>query len=173
MDNEQTQDLSEVETLRAQVAELQALIQSGNQTEIDNQKKIDAAVAKRTTELQKAFDKQLKAANESNAALGESLFKKEVYEAAAKKGVASGALEDVVNRARSVFIVNKGQVTSSNLDSKGQNLTIDSYLDELATSAPHLFGASSGSGATQTKPGQKISGELTSIQKISLGLKRK
>lgn len=98
------------------------------------------------TKLTELSDKYSKAGTKLN----ELTLGNEVVKAAADHGVISSALEDVMFRAKSAFIVDDEGVVKfkeEKLDSAGKPYTVDGWMKEVKTKAPHLFAPSQGTGA--------------------------
>ena len=72
----------------------------------------------------------------------------EVTRVATEHGVLSSALEDVMLRAKNAFIVVDGEVkfNEEKLDAEGKPYSIQSWIQEQKTRAPHLFAPSQGTG---------------------------
>lgn len=103
------------------------------------QKKLDEALSK-TESISKERD-----------ALKSRITASEIARAAAASGVHSTAIDDVVARLGSSFTVdNEGKVkaTEGVIDAKGGALTLEAAIKSLQSTAPHLFGQASGSGAS-------------------------
>jgi hypothetical protein len=119
--------------------------------------KVDDLVNERLTAAKAGFDKEKKALEEERRKLSIQLegllIDNAVRDAATKSGVRSGAVDDVLLRARQVFKVVDGKAVAFDGDkqlfgSTGDPLTVPEYISgKLAEAAPHLFEASQGSGA--------------------------
>jgi hypothetical protein len=88
--------------------------------------------------------------------LSKMLVDNEITKFAAEHGVRTSALEDVLYRGRGLFRVEEGAAVA--FDESGRKvygedavtpLTISGWLGGLANNAPHLFEASTGTGAVQ------------------------
>lgn len=114
-------------------------------------------------QLDEALGKAESVAKERDA-LKSRIAASEIARQAAASGVQSTAIDDVVSRLGSSFTVsNDGKVTATEgvIDSKGSPLTLEAAIKGLQTTAPHLFGQPSGSGASGNRSaGASNSGEL-------------
>lgn len=75
-----------------------------------------------------------------------------IRDAATKAGVRATAIEDALLRGRAVFRLSEGKAVAMDGDKPlfgktGEPMEIAEWIGGLATSAPHLFEASTGSGA--------------------------
>jgi hypothetical protein len=119
--------------------------------------KVDDLVNERVNAAKAGFEKEKKGLEEDrrklNIQLEGLLIDNAVRDAATKCGVRSGAVEDVLLRARQVFKVVDGKAAAFDGDkqlfgSTGDPLTVPEYISSrLADAAPHLFEASQGGGA--------------------------
>lgn len=119
--------------------------------------KLEDMLTARTEAMKKESAKQLaeeKAKSEALAArLSKVLIDDALATAAARKGVLASAIEDVKLRGRNVFRLEHDEVTAYGVDNKpryGKDtkpLSIDEWMDELATQATHLFNPNKGSGS--------------------------
>lgn len=145
--------------------------------------KIDQVLASRTAEMKTGFEKQIgelqAQVKTRDAELERIIVERGIAEAAAKKKVLGTAVEDVIMRGKTVWKLKDGQPVPVEMkDGKeelrygkdGKVLTFETWIDSLATSAPHLFEASAGSGASgkgggasgaQTNPWKKETFNLT------------
>ena len=98
----------------------------------------------------------------------------EVVKAAADHGVISTALEDVVFRAKNAFVVDEEGVVKfkdEKLDSTGKPYTVNGWMQEMKTKAPHLFAPSQGTGAVKPKgSGARVQETRTAAERIASGL---
>lgn len=98
---------------------------------------------------------------------------------ALEAGVMPTAVDDVMLRAKTVFKIVDGKAIP-HVDGKpmygkdGINaMSVDEWIGNLAKSATHLFGQTSGGGAQGSRGSNRNSGaggKLSSLQKISVGL---
>lgn len=145
--------------------------------------KIEDVLKSRTQEMRENYEKQLgelrNKVSAGEAELERIIVERGIAEAAAKKKVLPTAVEDVIMRGKTVWKLKDGKPQPfEQKDGKeelrygkdGKVLTFETWLDQLATSAPHLFEASAGSGAsgkgggapgTQANPWKKESFNLT------------
>jgi hypothetical protein len=123
--------------------------------------KIDQVLASRTSEMKTGYEKQIAELNEQvrkgSAELERIIVERGIAEAAAKKKVLPTAVEDVIMRGKMVWKLKDGvpqpfEIKEGKEELRygkdGKVLTFETWLDSLATSAPHLFEASAGSGAS-------------------------
>lgn len=148
-------------TLHAQVQKLSGV----DTSQVDEL--VKQAVAANTQKLQVAEQTVVTL----QAQLEEVIVSDKLKEAAIKYGVAETAIQDVLNRGKSSFIVKDGKPLPKNgaVDSDGNVLSPEAWVKALTAEAPHLFKPSQGAGAKRplgTPPSQT----LTSGQKISAGL---
>lgn len=145
--------------------------------------KIDQVLASRTQEMKTGYEQKVadleKQVKQRDAELERIIVERGIAEAAAKKKVLPTAVEDVIMRGKTVWKLKDGvPVPVEQKEGKeelrygkdGKVLTFETWLDSLATSAPHLFEASAGSGASgkgggatgaQANPWKKESFNLT------------
>jgi hypothetical protein len=85
----------------------------------------------------------------TSSRLNDLLINNEVSKASMTHGVEESALEDVNARVRRAFKVEEDKIVpvDGQGDSSGSLLTIDTFLADLKTKAPHLFKKSQGTGA--------------------------
>lgn len=135
---------------------------AANETELKNFRegkapKLDELVTARVAEMKKSFEKKETDMNTAlqaaQARLSKVLIDDAIVVTASKKGVLPSALEDVKNRGRAVFkLEDNERVVCFGADNKpryGKNsdpMTIDEWMDELATQAGHLFSPNKGAG---------------------------
>ena len=119
------------------------------------------------TKVGELSDKYSKAASKLN----ELTLGNEVTKAAADHGVIISALEDVMFRAKSAFVVDDEGVVKfkeEKLDSTGKPYTVDGWMKEIKSKAPHLFAPSQGTGAQRNSktfvPKQQ---NMSSLEKMS------
>ena len=96
--------------------------------------------------------------NKVKSQLSTLLIDNAVTTEANKHSPKTGAVEDILLRAKRTFTVNEGQVEAHNADGEviynksGDPLTINEWITELGKSAPHLFQESTGSGTQGNRP---------------------
>lgn len=119
--------------------------------------------------------------NKVKSQLSTLLIDNAVTAEANKHSVKSGAVEDILLRAKRTFTVNEGQVEAHNADGEvvynksGDPLTINEWITELGKSAPHLFQESTGALTQGNKPGiQSMATQpaMTPREMIAQGLKQ-
>lgn len=130
------------------------------------------------------------ALNKSNSQLNKLLIENQLSSLAAAHGVRATALEDVMYRGRATWQLQDGQAVA--FDKNGNRLfesdqttplSMDSWMESLVESAPHLFEVSTGSGeevsrsVTQDVPNRNSSNNnsddnrhKSAIDRISEGL---
>jgi len=143
-----------------QLAQFEEMFKSGEFSSEKLQQKVEALALERAASMKQSYEQQVAELTQGLEAertrLAQIVMSDAVNKAALKHGVSETALEDVLARARGSFKVEDGQLVAAdnNLDAKGNKLTLDSWMANLANSAPHLFQASRGTGAQ--KPGRPI-----------------
>ena len=166
-------------------AKIQEMIET--QRKVEEKKLIDAGdidglVASRVATMKAEHDRITAQLNEqlstSNRQLETLLIDNSVREQATKLGVAATAIDDVLLRAKTVYKVENGQPVAK--DDKGQtiygkdgtsSMPIGEWIGGLKERAPHLFGASAGSGSgNNNRGGQPDGAKLTPAQKIAQGM---
>lgn len=144
--------------------------------------KIDEVVEGRISALKTDYENRIKAADDESSKLKSMIRQKslssEVSMQAAKLGVVESAIEDVALRASSLFQLD----TSGNLvavDTAGNpvygkngtdKLSVAEWMKDLSKTAPHLFKASAGGGASNARGKAGNTAGMSSIAKISAGL---
>lgn len=112
--------------------------------------KIDAKAAERAEQMLKAAKEkydaevgELKTAlTGANGQLHTLVLGSEVQKAGTKHGVLSTAYDDVLRRAETVFQVKDGKIVPKDelaRDANGAPLAIDTWMENQAKEAPHLF----------------------------------
>lgn len=118
---------------------------------------------------------------QANGQLENLLVDSAVRVKALEAGVLPSAVDDVMLRAKSSFKIVDGKAVPHH-DGKpvygkdGVNpMGVEEWMSNLAKSATHLFGQSSGGGAGTGRPGsrQHAGTKLSAVQKISAGLSSK
>lgn len=127
--------------------------------------KMDELVALRTTSLRETLQAETNAERTKRESLERQLntlvIDNAVQIAASKLGVKKTAMDDVLNRARSIFKTHEGQAIAyqgeSPIYSKDgvHMLGIEEWMTNLPTTASHLFEESKGSGAPGGNAGGK------------------
>lgn len=165
-------DLEEVKALQAErkAMEEKKLIEAGEVDKLIEQRvqEVLGVKDKEAEGLKSGYEAKMKELTELalgyDAQLNEMLVDNEITRLAAEAGVRSTAVDDVLNRGRSMFEVEDGVATAKDSDGRkiyGDDavtpLTIEGWLTKLTDSAPHLFESSKGSGSKQQHqetPGQ-------------------
>lgn len=157
------------------VALRQQIEKAGGQVDQTSHTDVDTAINEAITPIKERNDALSKENAELQKTLEEVVLSDKVKDIAIKNGVVDSALTDVVTRAKSVFTVKDGKTIpkdSKNRDEEGNPTTPESWLTGLATDAPHLFAASTGSGARKPVGGKQVV-ERSSTQKIVDGLNQR
>lgn len=140
----------------------------------------DEAVAEQVKRAVAANNEKVLAA-EAVAQKYEALLQKvvladKVKEAAIKYGVADTAVQDVMSRAESAFVVKDGVPLpkGGEVDADGNVLSPEAWIKALAVSAPHLFKQSVGSGAKKPLGTNGVNtSELRGADLIAAGLAKR
>lgn len=166
---------AEVTELKTKLAEFR----DNNRTLHAQVQKLTGAEVPQVEELVKqavaANTQKLQAAEQTvatlQAQLEEVIISDKLKEAAIKYGVAETAIQDVLNRGKSSFVVKDGKPLPKNggVDADGNVLSPETWVKALTAEAPHLFKPSQGAGAKRPL-GTTGNQALTSGQKISAGL---
>lgn len=162
--------------------ELTALQRKIDEKELLEKGEVEKVVNLRVGEMKTNFETQIGTLQNENssakAQLAVLLIDNAVRIAAAKNGVVPTAIDDVVLRARSLYVVDKGAPVPKN--EKGEvvygkdgttPMPMDEWLLGLKKNAPHLFVGSQGSGAGGGRGnGHVDTSKMTPAQKIQLGI---
>jgi hypothetical protein len=137
--------------------ELSAKAQKERDKKLIDSGKVEEMVNERLNAAKAGFEKERKGLDESNRKLTIQLegllIDNAVRDASAKSGVRTGAVDDVLLRARQVFKIIDGKAVAYEGDKQifgttGNPITVAEFIaDKLAPAAPHLFESSQGSGA--------------------------
>lgn len=107
--------------------------------------------------------------NNLNAQLNAQVVGNSVKTIAIKAGVVASAIDDVVMRANSMWTAKDGKPVAMNKDGSviwiegtTEPLTLEKWMESLSTTAPHLFGKSTGTGAVNTDPANVGGGKTIS-----------
>ena len=148
-------------------------VKTNTKPTVDVTSEVEREVQTRLADLVKEKEALASVVKEKDAQLEQVILSDGVKEAALKYGVHESAVQDVLNRARENFAVKDGKAVhkSKAVDGEGKELTIQSWIQNLAEAAPHLFVRSSGAGAIKPKHGS-VSPNLSSMDKISAGLSK-
>lgn len=166
-------------TKHAELLKIQQEIEEGK---LIKQGKLEEVVNLRVGTMKTTYEGQL---NEANTALAnanrqlETLMIDNVVRAeATKAGVVATAVDDVILRAKTTYVIEKGvpvpKVNGEVVYGKDGKtpMLIGEWITSLRTSAGHLFQGSSGSGAAGggSGPGGVDVSKMTPAQKIAHGL---
>ena len=147
---------------------------------------IDKVVEQRVEAMKKEHETTLRTLSterdSANAKLSSVLIDSAVKSAAVAEGVVPTAVDDVVLRAKTTFVVKNGEVVATN--DKGAviygkdgvtPLSIGEWVKSLKATAGHLFQGFKGSGAQGSGggTGSLDTSKMSSTQKISAGLAAK
>lgn len=118
---------------------------------------VDAAVKKRveamTTDHQKALDGIAQRAAAAERKVAEFMIDGELLKAGAEAGLRTTATQDLILRGRAIFSMQEGKLVAIGPDGQplyganAETLTPREYVENLTKQAPHLFDASTGTGA--------------------------
>ena len=137
---------------------------------------VNEAVNTATSEMKKKIEGIEAERQTLSSQLEEVVLSDRVKDIAVRYGVHETALPDVVARARSVFIVEDGKPMPKDKKAKDENGEMykpETWLKKLEQDAPHLFKASSGSGATRPVNGKwRDDANRSSTQKIADALNK-
>lgn len=160
--------------------EAQARLNEIEDKQLLDEGKLDELVEKRVSIMRqdfegktKALQKSLEAAQGDNQVLtgrlSEVLIDSAITNAATKAGVRPEAVDDVLNRGRRVYTLVDGVPIPKDGDTViygkdgSEPLPIEDWVSTLQRSAPHLFGETSGGGATnQSRGGVSLNGKVSS-----------
>lgn len=136
--------------------ELLAKAQTEQDKKLIDAGKLDELVAQRVDAMRKDFETQLSGETSKSQKLQTQLevllIDGAMRDAAARAGVRSTAVEDVLLRGRNMFRLVDGKAVPMQGDEvmygkSGEAMNMDEWLAGLCTSAPHLFEPSRGGGA--------------------------
>ena len=160
------------------------LIEKGDVDALINSR-VDEVIAAKQKELatqKSSYDAQVASLQDDllnyDGQLNTMLVDNELTKIAADAGVRSSAMEDVLSRGRAVFRVEDGQAVAFNeagrqmyLDDAVTPLNINSWVEGLTKSAPHLFESSVGAGTPQpTSAPVKTDASVNTHDSILAGL---
>lgn len=123
--------------------------------------KIDELVALRSEAMKTKYETQIQSLTNNNSQLNErlrtTLIDGELSKIAVSAGVKSTAVDDVLLRGKNMFslgddgsvVARNGEQVKYNADNKPYS--INDFVSDLKTSAPHLFTESTGGGVNNTK----------------------
>jgi hypothetical protein len=138
---------------------------------------VEQILEKHVSEMKTAYESQVQTLAQQKAELEGHLervvLSDSVKDAAIKYGVHESALPDVMNRAKEVFTVQAGKAVpkEKKVDKAGNPYGIESWLQSLNETAPHLFAQSRGSGSQRPVKGPIPQGTVHGVDRIAQGLK--
>lgn len=167
-------------------AELIALDTEVKEGKLIKEGKLEEVVNLRVGAMKTAYEAESTSLKSQNGALSAQLSKVMVDDSvktyAIKAGVVATAMDDVVLRARGVYVMDATVGAPVPKDAQGQTIfgkdgktpmPMDEWLVGLKTSAPHLFANSQGGGAgggNNRGPGGTDLSKASAVDKISAGL---
>ena len=153
----------------------QQLEKASGKDGFDINKVVEEQVQLQVQEMKKNLDQLSEQLKVKDTQLEQVILSDGVKEAAIKYGVLESAIPDVLNRAKETFQVKDGKAVSKqkSVDKDGNSLNITSWINQLSEAAPHLFAKSSGAGAQKSKGSQGMQQNLSSVDKIALGLNKR
>lgn len=166
-------------TKHAELLELQRKLQ---EKELLEKGDVDKLVALRVENMKTDYEGRLNDLTTkyttANGQLSTLMIDNVLKTEAIKVGVLPTAVDDVVLRARTVYVIENGVPTPKGQDGKviygkdGQNpLAVGDWLKDLKKTAPHLFAGSQGSGAGGgNNHGGPDTSKMTAVDKIAAGL---
>lgn len=124
--------------------------------------KVDELVEDKVNKIRIEQVAEMKKIQETNANLSIQLNAQvvgsAVKTAAIKAGIVGTAIDDVLTRANSIWTVKDGKPVAVNkegaviwVEGTTEPLTLDKWVESLNKTAPHLFGANTGTGAKNLK----------------------
>lgn len=177
---QQLDKLKDVDPVKyRELVDIQRKIQ---EKELIDKGELDKVVELRTAamrdELTSRATKAERELAQANSQLSTLMIDSTVKAEALKLGVAPTALEDVVLRARAIYVMENGKAVPKTAEGQvryGKDgstpMPIGEWLTTLKTDAPHLFATSQGSGAGGGRGAGTVDmSKLTPAQKISMGL---
>ena len=163
------------ETARAALAKLE---DSDDRQMLDDGK-LEELLEKRTERMRLDFDTKLSAKEKLLLDLEETLGTRDselsdikiydaIKDAALKRGARRDALQDIKNRASGVWQLRDGKPAAYDGDDmvtgkRGEPLTIDEWVDTLASESDYLFEANTGGGAA----GNDVTRVFDGVQSVS------
>ena len=144
---------------------------------------VEQTLSKRTAEMKAEYEKKLEELNSqytsTNQKLSTVLIDNQVQSNATKYNVKSTAMEDVLLRAKTAFVLEEGKAVAKDdkgetiYNSQGEPLTVEEWVSRLQKSAGHLFEESTGTGARGQRKVVQTQNQMSAIDKIQAGLKTK
>ena len=137
--------------------EFEATAQKLKDGELIKAGKIDELLTSKLDPIKKDFQTKLDASEKKNQTLSSQLetlmIDEQLTKLATTKGLRPTAIDDMVARGRRVFSIKDGKPLALDKDGAqvltkdGNPVTMQTWLDSLATDAPHLFQSSNGGGS--------------------------
>lgn len=162
-------------------AELKAIQQEIEEGKLIKEGKLEEVVNLRVGAMKTTYEGQLsdmttQLAN-ANRQLETLMIDNVVRQVAAKAGVIPSAVDDVILRAKTTYVMEKGvpvpKVNGEIVYGKDGTtpMPIDEWMTKLRTEAGHLFQGSSGSGAGGGTAGGRVDmSKMSALEKINYGL---
>jgi len=147
----------------AKYAEMQVKIEELSKSGVNNTSDLQTMFKKQITEIVEPLEKKLAASElrekEKTEALRRTRLETGMREVGSRLGVDDSAMEDFLGRGLKVFTVDeKDQVVAMkggepifSKSRRGEPLSMEEFVEDLLTTAPHLFKRSTGSGADPAK----------------------
>lgn len=138
--------------------------------------KVDELLTQRVEAMRTDYESQLQTEAKKSQTLQVQLegllIDGAIRDEAAKAGIRSSAIEDVLLRGRSVFRLVEGKAVPMHgddiiFDKTGEAMSMGEWLRGLATSAPHLFEPSRGAGAAGGASTSSMSGKFIDASDIN------
>jgi hypothetical protein len=137
--------------------------QKREEDKIKDKEKFEAALKTRLGPVQTQLEKERTRSKALEAQLSDLLIMQSAANAGRQKKIRPEAVEDLTERVKKVFRIQEGKVVATDaagnaiMNASGEPLSVVEFVDDLATKAPHLFEASSGTGAR----GSGMTGNVT------------
>jgi hypothetical protein len=135
--------------------------------------KIDELLDERTKNMREEHNKALEKMGGEQSQLTKKLehllIDSAVRDSAIKAGVIDTAIDDVVLRSQSIFAIKEGKAIPNDSDGNiifgsgnSDPMSVEEWVKGLTETAPHLFGASTGSGS---KHGSNFNGSSDTVSR--------
>lgn len=142
--------------------------------------RLNGEVEKRVADMRVNYETKINELNGTLQKTGQTLenivLSDAIKSAAVRAAVAPTAVDDVISRARSFFVVKDGtlQAKEGTLDKEGKPYSAESWVNALQEQAPHLFQKSQGSGIVKSpvRPGA-VQQEMTAAERIAAGVRQR
>lgn len=167
------------DTLKSKIEELGGLelvadAKAGSKVKDTIEQLVQTRVGSMKTKFEQDLAVEKQAKGKYFTRLADALLNDAVKTAAMSHGVASGAVDDVLGRVKSMFKVDEVEGDLKVLaaveggDEQGNPWTVDTYVASLKTKAVHLFQPSQGTGSFQRSRGQSpTKPEASTKQRLS------